>query len=79
MQGTRNIKAGLSWHGVIIIVWLTLVKVKAHLETTSRLLPKMNHPKDLGAPEVAAFLSHLAEELTVSAATQYQALKQSED
>jgi hypothetical protein len=39
----------------------------------------MNHPKDLGAPEVAAFLSHLAEELTVSAATQYQALKQSED
>ncbi len=42
-------------------------------------LHKMNHPKDLGSPEVAAFLSHLAEELTVSAATQYQALKQSED
>ena len=35
---------------------------------------KMRHPKDMEAPEVAAFLSHLAEELAVSASTQNQAL-----
>lgn len=35
---------------------------------------KMRHPKDMGATEVAAFLSHLAEELAVSASTQNQAL-----
>ena len=32
------------------------------------------HPRDLGAPEVAAFLSHLATELNVAASTQNQAL-----
>lgn len=35
---------------------------------------KMRHPKDMGGQEVSAFLSHLAEELTVSASTQNQAL-----
>ena len=35
---------------------------------------KLRHPKEMGALEVAAFLSHLAEELTVSASTQNQAL-----
>lgn len=35
---------------------------------------KMQHPKEMGAAEVATFLSHLAEELTVSASTQKQAL-----
>ena len=32
-----------------------------------------HHPKDMGAPEVEAFLSHLAVERTVSASTQNQA------
>ena len=32
------------------------------------------HPKDMGAPEVEAFLSHLATERKVSASTQTQAL-----
>jgi integron integrase len=32
------------------------------------------HPKDMGAPEVVAFLTHLATELRVSASTQNQAL-----
>jgi integron integrase len=35
---------------------------------------KIRHPKDMGGAEVAAFLSHLAEELNVSASTQNQAL-----
>lgn len=32
------------------------------------------HPREMGAPEVAAFLNHLARERAVSAATQNQAL-----
>ncbi|NJM68523.1 MAG: hypothetical protein HC851_24100 [Acaryochloris sp. RU_4_1] len=32
------------------------------------------HPKDMGAPEVEAFLTHLAVELKVAASTQNQAL-----
>lgn len=34
----------------------------------------LRHPKDLGAPEVTAFLSHLAVDKNVSASTQNQAL-----
>ena len=32
------------------------------------------HPRDMGAPEVTAFLSHLARDRNVAAATQNQAL-----
>jgi len=32
------------------------------------------HPRDMGAPEVAEFLSHLANERNVAASTQNQAL-----
>ncbi len=35
---------------------------------------KITHPKDLGAPDVEAFLTHLAVEKTVAASTQNQAL-----
>jgi integron integrase len=38
------------------------------------LFHEKRHPKDLGAPEVIAFLSHLAVEQEVTAATQNQAL-----
>jgi hypothetical protein len=36
MQGTRNIETGLSWHEATIVILLMIVKIKAHLETTSR-------------------------------------------
>jgi Phage integrase, N-terminal SAM-like domain len=32
------------------------------------------HPKDMGAPEIQAFLTYLAQDRRVSASTQYQAL-----
>ncbi len=35
---------------------------------------QMRHPREMGAAEVRAFLSHLAEDLAVSASTQNQAL-----
>jgi len=35
---------------------------------------KLRHPKEMGAAEVGAFLSHLAEDRNVSASTQNQAL-----
>jgi len=35
---------------------------------------KMRHPKDMGAPEINAFLTHLATDAKVSASTQNQAL-----
>jgi integron integrase len=38
------------------------------------LFHKKRHPKDMGAPEIQAFLSHLATERKVAASTQNQAL-----
>jgi hypothetical protein len=35
---------------------------------------KLRHPQEMGAPEVTAFLNHLATERHVSASTQNQAL-----
>ncbi len=55
---------------------LALRSEQAYLEWIKRfiLFHDKRHPKDLGVPEVRAFLTHLAAERKVSASTQNQAL-----
>jgi len=49
---------------------------KAYVDWIRRfiLFNKKRHPRDMGGPEVAAFLNHLANDRQVSSATQAQAL-----
>src|SRR5689334_12061184 len=49
---------------------------KAYVDWIRRfiLFHQKRHPRDMGGPEVAAFLTHLAQDRLVSAATQAQAL-----
>ena len=49
---------------------------KAYVDWIRRfiLFSKKRHPRDMGGPEVAAFLNHLANDRQVSSATQAQAL-----
>jgi hypothetical protein len=48
----------------------------AYVDWTRRFVVfhNMRHPKDMGAPEIAAFLTHLATHANVAASTQNQAL-----
>ncbi|SRR5258706_15220197 len=49
---------------------------KAYIHWVRRFIfhHEVRHPKDMGANEVAAFLSHLAQQRRVAASTQNQAL-----
>jgi integron integrase len=53
-----------------------LATERSYVHWTRRFIffHKLRHPKDMGAPEVAAFLSHLANERGASASTHKQAL-----
>src|SRR5208283_250236 len=55
---------------------LALRSEEAYLQWIKRFIffHGKRHPKDMGEPEVEAFLTHLASELNVSASTQNQAL-----
>lgn len=62
--------------GKIRVKHYSLRTEQTYLQWTRRfiLFHNKRHPKDMGAPEVEAFLSNLATEKNVAASTQSQAL-----
>jgi len=46
---------------------------KTYIHWAKRYISNKHHPTEMGAPEVEAFLTHLAQETDVSASTQSQA------